>query len=98
MPSIDHGKTVYLIVHGQNQYLSLLKEKLAFKGFERQKMQTASLEKVGNIGEYVAMIWPPVNPKEIVVSMIGGIKEEDGMGKGAWASIHQDELFRIPLT
>jgi hypothetical protein len=97
MPSIGLDKTVYLIVHGQNQFLSLLKEKLASKGFEKQKMQTASLDKVGNIGEYVAMIWPPANPKEIVVSMIGGIKEEEGIGKGAWASIRQDELFRIPL-
>ena len=97
MASIAPDKTIYLIVHGQNQFLSLLKEKLASKGFEKQKMQTASLDKVGNIGEYVAMIWPPMNPKEIVVSTIGGIKEQDGTGKGAWDSIRQDELFRIPL-
>jgi hypothetical protein len=56
----------------------------------------ASLEKAGEIGEYVAMIWPPMNAKEIIVSEIAGTQSE-GKGMGAWEFIDQKELFRIPL-
>jgi hypothetical protein len=45
----------------------------------------------------VAMLWPPMAPKEIVVSQITGTGSDSGQGMGAWASISQKELFRIPL-
>ena len=38
-------------------------------------MQNASLDKAGNAGEYVAMVWPPMAPREIVVSEIVGPRE-----------------------
>lgn len=69
---MDATKTVYLIVHGRKQLLEQVKEKLVLKGFEKEKMQDASLDKAGNAGEYVAMVWPPMAPKEIVVSEIIG--------------------------
>ena len=56
-------------------------------------MQPASLEKAGEIGDYVAMVWPPMAPKEIVVSQITGTGGDNGPGMGAWASIIQKELF-----
>ena len=68
-------------------------------------MQNANLDKAGNPGEYVAMIWPPMAPKEILVNEIiepssesekngdsGGIK-----GMGDWDNVGQRELYRIPL-
>ena len=56
----------------------------------------ASLERAGNPGEYVAMIWPPMAPKEIVVSQITSEKGS-GQGMGAWGTVKQKELFRVPL-
>ena len=56
----------------------------------------ASLEKAGEIGEYVAMTWPPMAAKEIIVSEIVGTNAQ-GKGMGAWGSIDQKELFRIPI-
>jgi hypothetical protein len=99
MSTLDTTKNIYLIVHGRKQILEEVKEKLALKGFEKEKMQIASLERAGNKGEYVAMIWPPSSPKEIIVSEIteiGVIGRNDGMG--AWASVNQNELYRIPLN
>src|SRR3569833_685385 len=96
---IDDMKTVYIIVHGQRDLFERVQEKLTSKGFERSRMQKASLDKAGNEGEYVAMIWPPMDPKEIVVSRILGTAANANVNTplGAWASIEQKELYKIPL-
>ena len=63
-------------------------------------MQKASLDKAGNEGEYVAMVWPPMDPKEIVVSRIVGTAANANLNthRGAGASIEQKELYKIPLN
>jgi hypothetical protein len=96
--SVDNTKKVYLIVHGQRQMIETVKDKLADK-FKRENMVPASLEKAGDTGEYVAMLWPPMAAQEIVVSEITGTQggSSKGMGMGAWASVSQKELFRVPL-
>lgn len=95
MSQIDAAKKVYLIVHGQRQLIDPIKDKLGGK-FKRENMLPASLDKAGEVGEYVAMIWPPMAPKEVVVSQITGTNAS-GKGMGAWSSIEQKELFRVPL-
>jgi hypothetical protein len=95
MSEIDNTKKVYLIVHGQHQLLEPVKDKLASK-FKRENMQPASLEKAGDAGEYVAMLWPPMAAKEIVISQITGMGGS-GKGMGAWSSVSQKELFRMAL-
>ena len=62
-------KTVHLIVHGQKKLLEQVKEKLVAKGFQRSKMRP------GNKGDFVAMVWLPNAPKEIVVSEITDSRE-----------------------
>jgi hypothetical protein len=99
--SVAGVRTVYLIVHGQMQLLEQVIEKLVAQGFQRSNMQAASLEKPGNKGEYVAMVWPPSAPKEIVVSDITGNRASEsqaiGIGLCAWTSVGQKELYRISL-
>lgn len=96
LSEIDNTKKLYLIVHGQRQLVEPVKEKLASK-FRRENMQPASLDKAGEVGEYVAMLWPPMAAKEIVVSQITGTGGSGGPGMGAWSSISQKELFRVSL-
>jgi hypothetical protein len=94
----DSTRKIHLIVHGQHQLIEPTKDKLAAAKFLRENMQPASLDKAGDIGDYVAMLWPPMAPKEIVVSQITGTGGGDTkLGMGAWASINQKELFRLPL-
>jgi hypothetical protein len=95
---IDTGKKIYLIVHGQHQFLDRIKEKLVMQGLKKENMQLASLDRTGNTSEYVAMIWPPIAPKEIVVSEIVDTNATGGSGMGAWSSVSQKELYRIPLN
>ena len=94
MADIDSTKKVYLIVHGQHNLLQSVKDSLASK-FKQENMVLASLDKAGNDGEYVAMLWPPRASSEVIVSRIAG--KASGMGMGAWASVKQEELFRVPL-
>jgi hypothetical protein len=98
MSQIDSTKKIYLIVHGQRQLMDTVKDKLAPK-FSKENMLPASLEKAGETGEYVAMIWPPMAPTEIVVSEITGPNTtgEGGRGMGAWGTVSMKELMRLPL-
>jgi hypothetical protein len=93
----EAGKTVYLIVHGQRQLLEKVQGKLVEKGFKKENMKPASLEKVGSNGEYTAMVWPPMSPQEIIVSEIDDNLAGQAKGMGAWSSVGQKELYRIPL-
>ena len=62
-------------------------------------MQRASLDKAGRPGEYVAMAWPPMDPKEIVISEITGSRTNVNPASplGAWGSVEQKELDRLPI-
>src|ERR671924_2343124 len=97
MSEIDSTRKIHLIVHGQHQLIKLAKAKLIAAKFLQENMQPASLNKAGEIGEYVAMLWPPMAPKEIVVSQITGTGGGTQPGMGGWASINQKELFRLTL-
>ena len=100
MSTIDYNKTVYLIVHGQHNLIDSIKHKLISLGFTKNNLIPASLQKTGNIGDYVAMAWPPMTAKQIILNEITGIREDaqEGLGMGAWAKVEQRELSRIPLT
>ena len=98
MSEIDNKRKIHLIVHGQRHLIESVKDKLVTAKFLRENMRSASLDKAGDVGDYVAMLWPPMAPKEIVVSQITGTgSDSGGQGMGAWASITQKELFRITL-
>ncbi len=96
MSEIESTKKIHIIVHGQRQLVEPVRDKLADR-FKRENMQPASLDKAGEVGEYVAMLWPPVAPKEIVVSQITSTGGSGGQGMGAWSSVSQKELFRVSL-
>lgn len=99
MSQIDRSKKVYLIVHGQRQLMETVKDKLT-PNFSKENMVPASLEKAGESGEYVAMIWPPMAPTEVVVSEITGPNTSGGggaRGMGAWGSVGMKEVMRLPL-
>lgn len=96
MTAIDNNKKIYVIVHGNRQHYDKVKSMLIEKQLNEEKIAMASLEKAGEIGEYVAMTWPPMAAKEVIISEIVGTNAE-GQGMGAWASIEQKEIFRIPL-
>jgi hypothetical protein len=106
MSSIASGVTkVHIIVHGRMNLIDKVKDLRAERGFDTEKMHLANLEKAGSKGEYVAMLWPPWNPKEIILSEITEkaisssqeTQTETSMAMGAWVTVGQKELYRIQL-
>ncbi len=96
MSKYDTEKDVYVIVHGQKHLFEPVKSKLSAFGFKSDKLIPADLNKTGNPGDLVAMVWPPMAPKEIILSEIVDFNGK-GQGMGAWASLNQKELERISL-
>jgi hypothetical protein len=94
MTELNNNKKIYVIVHGNRQNYDKVKSMLIEKQLNEEKILMASLEKAGEIGEYVAMTWPPMAAKEVIVSEIVGTNAE-GKGMGAWGSREQKELFRF---
>ena len=89
-----------MIVHGQKELFEIIKSKLLLKGFKEERIIKAKLDEAGNIGEYVALAWPPGRPQEIIVNRIVDEKQaqESTSAPGAWESVQQKELYRIPLV
>lgn len=98
MSNYSSDKNVHVIVHGQKQLFESIKSKLSTVGFKTEQMVLADMNKPGNKGDYVAMLWPPMAPKEIIISQIIDLEGTNGRGMGAWASVNQKELERIPLS
>jgi len=97
MSSYSTEKNVHVIVHGQKEMFESVKSKLVALGFKSEQMVVADMNKPGNAGDYVAMLWPPMAPNEIIVSEIIDLNNKNGRGMGAWATVNQKELQRIPL-
>jgi hypothetical protein len=96
--SLKSGK-VHVIVHGHRDLLECIISKLILKGFKKEDILAARLDEAGQIGDYVAMAWPPVEPREVVVSQIVGNNQhqEKSFAPGAWEAIQQNELYRISI-
>jgi len=98
MSQIDNTKKIYIIVHGRRDLMEPVKAKLAAAGFSKENMVPASLEKAGDAGEYVAMLWPPMVATDIAVSQITGPAQAgESRGMGAWGSVAMKEVTKIPL-
>jgi len=74
-----------------------VKSKLSDLGFKTDKLIPTDMNKPGNPGDFVAIVWPPMAPKEIIISEIIDFNG-NGEGMGVWASLNQKELERISLN
>jgi hypothetical protein len=98
MSNYDTEKNVHIIVHGQKQLFETVKSRLGEMGLKPEKLALADMNKAGNEGDYVAMLWPPMAPTEIILSQIIDFNGTNGRGMGAWTIVNQKELQRIPLN
>jgi hypothetical protein len=96
MTNYNTEKNVYVILHGQKQLFETVKTKLATFGFKNDNLIPANMNQPGNPGDFVAMIWPPMAPNEIILSEIIDFNGT-GQGMGAWSSLNKKELEHIPL-
>ena len=98
MAEIDTSKDVYLFLHGKMDLREKAMSALASKGFPADKITMAVPTKVGNVGEYMAMLWMPPNPDHIKLQQITKVEEVEPEGMiGLWKGVSQDDIETIPL-
>ncbi len=99
MAEIDTQKDVYLFLHGRMDLKEKATNVLTAKGFAEDKITMASPTKVGEIGEYMAMLWMPQNPDHIKIQQITKVEEVEPEGMvGLWKGVSKDDIDTIPLV
>jgi hypothetical protein len=98
MSQIDTAKDVYLFVHGRMDLQQKSVDALISKGFSKDRIISAVPSKVGNIGDYMAMLWMPPNPDHIKIQKITKVDPAEPVGMiGLWKGVSKEDLFTIPL-
>lgn len=98
MVEIDTQKDVYLFLHGKMDMREKAVTALVSKGFSQEKITMAMPNKVGNVGDYMAMLWMPPNPDHIKVQQITKVEQVEPEGMiGLWKGVSKDDIDTIPL-
>lgn len=98
MAEIDAGKKVYLFTHGRMDLQEKSIQALTSKGVQKENIETAMPNKVGKIGDYMAMLWMPPNPDHIKIQKITKVEDVKPEGMvGLWKGVSKEDLFTIPL-
>jgi len=98
MSEIDSEKDVYLFTHGQMNLREKAISALESKGFSKDKIIDAMPDKVGNIDDYMAMLWMPPNLDHIKIQKITKVEDVEPEGvTGLWNGVSKEDLFTIPL-
>jgi len=98
MSQIDSQKPVYLFVHGRADLEPIAVNALVNNGFSKDRIISAKADKVGNVGDYMAMLWVPPNPDHIKIQKITKVEHAtpDDM-TGLWKGVSKEDLFQIKL-
>jgi len=95
---IDLQKDVYLFLHDRNDLQEKAVTALVTYGFLKEKITLATPEKVGNVGDYMAMLWKPPAPDHIKIQRITRVeKTEPEEIKGLWRGVSREDIDSIPL-
>lgn len=98
MGQIDNQKDVYLFVHGRFDLMQKSTDALVANGFSKDKIISAMPNKVGNVGDYMAMLWMPPNPDHIKIQKITKVDQVAPEGVvGLWKGVSKDDLFTVKL-
>lgn len=98
MSQVDSQKPVYLFVHGRIDLEPIAINALVSNGFSKDKIISAKADKVGTVGDYMAMLWFPPNPDHIKIQKITKIERvaSDDV-TGLWKGVSKEDLFEIKL-
>lgn len=98
MAEIDTSKDVYLFLHGRMDLKEKAMNALRSKGFVADKVTMALPNKVGNVGDYMAMMWMPPNPDHVKIQQITKVEKVEPEGMiGLWKGVTKDDVESIPL-
>jgi hypothetical protein len=95
---VDTTKSVYLFTHGRRDLEQAATEALIANGFVKDKIISAKPDVVGNLGDYMAMLWMPPTPDHIKIQKIVKVEavKPEGM-TGLWKGVSKEDLFTIAI-
>jgi hypothetical protein len=98
MAEIDTQKHVYLFLHGRMDLKEKAMKALTARGFLNDKVSMALPNKVGNVGDYMAMLWMPPNPDHVKIQQITKVEEVEPEGMiGLWKGVSKEDIDTIQL-
>ena len=98
MSNVDPKKSVYLFVHGRVDLEPIAINSLIENGFSRDKIISAKADKVGDVGDYMAMLWMPPNSDHIKIQKITKVEQVNATDiTGSWRGVSKEDLFEIKL-
>ncbi len=98
MTEIDTQKNIYRFLHGKMDLKEKAMNALTAKGFANDKVIMALPNEVGNVGEYMAMLWMPPNPDHIKIQQITKVEEvEPDDVTGLCKGVSKDDIDSIQL-
>ncbi|MDH3677732.1 MAG: hypothetical protein OEQ12_05460 [Nitrosopumilus sp.] len=98
MAEINAQKNIYLFTHGRMDLQEKAENALIAKGFSKEKIVMAMPNKVGEVGDYMAMLWRPPTPDQIKIQEITKVVEVEPEGMiGLWKGVSKDDIEDIPL-
>jgi len=98
MADIDTTKNVYLFTHGRQDLIEKSTNALVANGFSKDKIIMALPSKAGDVDDYMAMSWMPLNPDHIKIQKITKVEpaEAEGMIE-IWKGVSKDDMFEIKI-
>ena len=98
MADIDTTKNVYLFTHGRQDLIEKSTNALIANGFSKDKIIMALPSEVGDVDDYMAMLWMPPNPDHIKIQKITKVEPAEAEGMiGVWKGVSKDDLFEIKI-
>ena len=98
MVEIDTQKNIYLFTHGRMDLQEKAENSLISKGFSKEKIVMAMPNKVGEVGDYMAMLWRPPTPDQIKIQQITKVEEVEPEGMvGLWKGVSKEDIDSIPI-
>ena len=98
LSQVDTTRSVYLFTHGRRDLEASATNALVANGFSKEKIFSAKADAVGNVGDYMAMLWMPPTPDHIKIQEITKIEAVKPEGMiGLWKGVSKEDLFTIPL-
>ena len=95
---IDPKKIVYLFLHGRDDLQEEAENVLLTLGFPKENIIVASSKNVGNVDDYMAMLWRPPRPDQIKIQMITEVKDvEPDKMFGLWKGVMRRDIDSFPL-
>ena len=90
---IDPKNNVYLFLHGRDDLQEEAENILLSLGFPKGNIIVASSKNVGEVGDYMAMLWRPPRPDQIKIQQITEVKDvEPDKMFGLWKGVLKKDI------